>query len=66
MHDVKNASLAMMLADIPDVVALGVIYHNDGPVYDDSVAIQEKMALDRSGPGDLNALLHSGHTWKVD
>ena len=65
VHDETNASLAWMLADLPEVVALGVIYRQPGPVYNESVEVQRKLADERFGKPDLHALLRQGHTWTV-
>jgi 2-oxoglutarate ferredoxin oxidoreductase subunit beta len=65
VHDETNASLAWMLTDLPGVVALGVLYREPGPVYNESAATQREMAVERFGKPDLNALLRQGHTWTV-
>jgi hypothetical protein len=46
-------------------VALGVLYRNPGPVYNESAAAQKEMAVERFGAPDLHALLRQGHTWTV-
>ena len=66
IHDEKNETFAWLLSDVPGVVALGVIFHQPGPVYDESSRQQLQMAKDRFGEGDLNALLRQGHTWTVE
>lgn len=43
-------------------VALGVIYCDPAPVYEDQV----QARLDAACGGDLCKLLRSGRTWKVD
>ena len=65
IHDETNPSLAWMLADLPDVVALGVIYRQPGPVYNESLKRQRELAEERFGAPDLHALLRQGHTWTV-
>jgi 2-oxoglutarate ferredoxin oxidoreductase subunit beta len=65
LHDETNASLAWMLADLPEVVALGVIYRQPGPVYNQSLQVQRELAEERFGEPDLHALLRQGHTWTV-
>ncbi len=66
VHDETNRNLAWLIADLPDVKALGVLYCDpDAPVYDENVVSQVAMAKKKSGEGDLKALLHSGHTWTV-
>jgi len=66
VHDEKNVVMAKMLAGLeaPEFpVAVGVLYCNPGPVYDQQVYAQ----IAEAGPakGDLNALLRQGRTWKV-
>ena len=65
VHDETNASLAWMLTDLPGVVALGVLYRQPGPVYNESATTQRQMAEKKFGKGDLHALLRQGHTWSV-
>ena len=65
VHDETNPSLAWMLTDLPDVVALGVLYRQPGPVYNESAVAQRKMAEERFGDASLHALLRQGHTWTV-
>ena len=65
VHDETNASLAWMLTDLPGVVALGVLYRQPGPVYNESALAQREMAEKRFGDADLHALLRQGHTWTV-
>ncbi len=65
VHDETNQSLAWMLTDLPGVVALGVIYRQRGPVYDESALAQRKLAEEQFGKPDLHALLRQGHTWTV-
>lgn len=65
VHDETNRNIAWLIADLPDVKALGVLYRADGPVYDESVRQQVKMAEERAKGADLKALLREGHTWTV-
>ena len=65
VHDETNPSLAWMLTDLPGVVALGVLYREPGPVYNESVGEQRKLAEERFGEPDLDRLLRQGHTWTV-
>ncbi|MEM1418196.1 MAG: 2-oxoacid:ferredoxin oxidoreductase subunit beta [Myxococcota bacterium] len=64
VHDETNRNLAWLLADLPDVKALGVLFREEGPVYDRDVRTQIAMAAERDD-GDIDALLRSGHTWTV-
>jgi len=65
VHDESNPALAWMLTDLPEVVALGVLYRQPGPVYNESVETQRELAEERFGEPDLHALLRQGHTWTV-
>ena len=65
IHDETNQSLAWMLTDLPGVVALGVFYRQQGPVYDESALAQRELAQKQFGKADLHALLRQGHTWTV-
>jgi 2-oxoglutarate/2-oxoacid ferredoxin oxidoreductase subunit beta len=44
---------------------LGVFRSVERPVYEDLVSQQIDRARERSGPADLQTLLHSGETWSV-
>lgn len=65
VHDETNKNIAWLLADLPEVKALGILYRENGPVYDDGVLAQIEMAKERN-PSDLNAMLRQGHTWTID
>lgn len=68
VHDETNRSLAFMLAQLmPPTfpIALGVLYQDPGPSYEQAVVDQNASAAERN-TGDLDALLRSGHTWTVD
>ena len=65
VHDETNRNIAWLIADLPDVKALGVLYRADGPVYDEAVRQQIQMAEERAKGADINALLREGHTWTV-
>ena len=54
-----------MLTELPDVVALGVLYRQPGPVYNEDATAQREVAKKRFGKPDLHALLRQGHTWTV-
>ena len=53
VHDETNASLAWMLTDLPGVVALGVLYRQPGPVYNESALAQREMAEKRFGDAEI-------------
>ena len=66
VHDETNATIAWLVSDLPEVKALGVLYRDaSAPVYDDAVRTQVQMSKKGGAAGDLDALLHGGHTWTV-
>ncbi|MFJ7587131.1 2-oxoacid:ferredoxin oxidoreductase subunit beta [Streptomyces sp. NPDC097617] len=72
VHDARNASATTAfalsrLAD-PDTLhhtPIGVFRSAERPVYDTLMADQLDAAIDRSGKGDLGALLNGNDTWTV-
>lgn len=52
--------------DRSQVVPLGVLRQVDAPVWDDMLHGQIAASYDRSGPGDLQALLNGKNTWTVE
>ncbi len=68
VHDVTNRSIAHMLVEMPFgpfPMALGVIYDDPRPTYEDAVLGQDaKMREGKST--DLKRLLAKGQTWTVD
>ncbi|UCC82585.1 MAG: 2-oxoacid:ferredoxin oxidoreductase subunit beta [Gemmatimonadota bacterium] len=65
IHDEKDRGLAQLLVAMepPELpVALGVVYCDPAPAYEDQV----ESRLDAACCGDLNNLLRSGRTWCVD
>ena len=67
VHDVTNRSVAHMLVEMPFgpfPMALGVIYDDPRPTYDESLLGQDAKA--REGKvADLGKLLAKGQTWTV-
>ena len=67
VHDVTNRSIAHMLVELPFgafPMALGVIYDDPAPTYEDAVLGQDNAA--RAGKvADLGKLLAKGQTWTV-
>ncbi len=64
VHDETDRTLATLLAAMepPELpVALGVIYCDPAPVYEDQI----QARLDAACCGDLNELVRSGRTWSV-
>jgi 2-oxoglutarate/2-oxoacid ferredoxin oxidoreductase subunit beta len=70
VHDEHDAGLAFMLsrlASSPDEpTPVGVFRAVDRPEYAGETDRQLALAQEQKGPGDLQALLHSGATWTVD
>jgi 2-oxoglutarate ferredoxin oxidoreductase subunit beta len=68
VHDVTNRSVAHMLVEMhfgAFPMALGVIYDDPRPCYDEAVAEQTAKATAGKTP-DLSGLLRKGQTWTVD
>jgi 2-oxoglutarate/2-oxoacid ferredoxin oxidoreductase subunit beta len=71
VHDEKRdePGLAFMLSRLArgpfEPTPVGVFRAVDRPTYGDAMQHQLVEAQERSGPGDLDALLHSGATWEV-
>ncbi len=68
VHDVTNRSVAHMLVELPFgpfPMALGVIYDDPRPTYEEAVRSQNAAAAKGKVP-DLAALLAKGQTWTVD
>jgi len=68
VHDVTNRTIAHLLVELPFgdfPVALGVIYDDPKPTYEDDVLGQDAKA--RAGKStDLAKLLAKGQTWQVE
>ncbi len=65
VHDETNRTLAWLLSELPDVVALGVLYRESGAAYELSAVKQRELAIEQSGEPDVDALLRQGHTWSI-
>ena len=70
-HDERTTepSLAFMLArmrhpEFPE--PMGVFRDVERPVYNERVDAQVDKAIEKHGPGDLEALFNSGDTWTVE
>ncbi len=70
VHDETNQGLAFQLSRLAagphEPTPIGVFRAVDRPDYGTEVSRQLAAAQERSGAGDLRALLHSGATWTVD
>jgi 2-oxoglutarate ferredoxin oxidoreductase subunit beta len=67
-HDEKNKVLATLLAGMQGPyfpVAIGVLYCDTAPSYEQEVQVVLDKSTSKTG-SDLNALLRIGHTWQVD
>jgi len=68
VHDQTNLALAQLIAAMqgPDFPgAVGILYHNPVTAYVSDLSDQRLKLRETRGSGDLSALLHTGHTWKV-
>ena len=68
VHDEANRALAHMLVEMraPDMpVALGVIYCDPGPSFEEAVRTQNAEAS-KGKVVDLSALIKKGQTWEVN
>jgi len=66
-HDRGMGFMLSRLAHGPDEpTAIGVFRAVDRPEYSEGTDHQLAAAQEQKGPGDLEALLHSGATWTVD
>ena len=69
VHDQADAALAFELSRLSDgphePTPVGVFRSIERPEYAEMVSQQLAMAGEQKGPGDLQALLHSGATWTV-
>jgi 2-oxoglutarate/2-oxoacid ferredoxin oxidoreductase subunit beta len=67
VHDETNRVLGNMLANLPFdpyPVVLGVLFAEIRPTYDGTLTEQSQTALAKKG--NLDRLLRSGNTWRVD
>ncbi|MCX7621820.1 MAG: 2-oxoacid:ferredoxin oxidoreductase subunit beta, partial [Acidimicrobiales bacterium] len=70
VHDETDAGLAFQLSRLSsgphEPTPIGVFRAVQRQEYGEAVSQQIAAAQERSGPGDLKALLHSGATWTVN
>lgn len=67
VHDVTNRSVAHMLVEMefgPFPMALGVLYDDPRPTFDDDVVLQNGRASEGK-KADLQSLLKKGQSWTV-
>jgi len=71
IHDEHNLNpvYAFLLSRMdarPDLpTPIGVLRSVEAPRYESEIAAQVHQVTEKKGPGDLEALLHSGDTWEV-
>jgi 2-oxoglutarate ferredoxin oxidoreductase subunit beta len=68
VHDETDRTLAFLLGQLQPPsfpMAFGVLYCDPAPTFEAAVTQQNAAATAKVGPGDLDALLRSGHTWTV-
>ena len=68
VHDVTNRSVAHMLVELPFgafPMALGVIYDDPRPTYEQAILAQDAKAREGKS-ADLGKLLSKGQTWVVE
>jgi len=71
IHDQTNRTLAFLLSQLSPTMpgfpmAFGVLFNDPMPSYDATVTSQNADVIAKSGRGDIDKLLRSGHTWKVE
>ena len=66
VHDETNRPLAYMLAHLENPTPIGVFHATTRPSYEEAMAKQLDAARQKSGVGDVNALLKRGETWVVE
>ncbi|MDP6351465.1 MAG: 2-oxoacid:ferredoxin oxidoreductase subunit beta [Alphaproteobacteria bacterium] len=68
IHDETNHTMASLLVSMPHPafpIALGVLYCDPAPTYEQGVQAQIAAAAAANG-ADINRLLRQGHTWAVE
>jgi 2-oxoglutarate/2-oxoacid ferredoxin oxidoreductase subunit beta len=68
VHDETDRMLATLLASMqpPTMpVALGVLFCDPAPTYEQAVWAQMEEAKHKAGPADLDALIRQGPTWRT-
>lgn len=69
VHDQTNKTVAQLLVDLDRdefPVALGVLYSEPAPSFEQAVHAQAESVRTKMGQGDLNALIRQGRTWTVE
>jgi 2-oxoglutarate/2-oxoacid ferredoxin oxidoreductase subunit beta len=70
IHDEKSRELAFILSELTEYkgfpTPIGVFLDIERSTYETEMAEQIKTAISKSGKGDLEKLLFSGNTWKIN
>jgi 2-oxoglutarate ferredoxin oxidoreductase subunit beta len=66
IHNQTNRALAYMLAHLENPTPIGVFHATVRPTYEDAMHKQFEVSQQKSGPGDVNALLRRSETWVVE
>ena len=72
VHDVAAAqpthafALGRLGYPVPGPQPIGVFRAVERPTYEELLGTQLESAVEMQGPGDLEALLHAGDTWRVE
>ncbi|UCH63872.1 MAG: 2-oxoacid:ferredoxin oxidoreductase subunit beta [Fidelibacterota bacterium] len=69
VHDKTDRMKALILSEMtyrPEFpVPLGIIYEVEKNTYEDLTYQQIDQAVEKVGPGDMDAILRAGHTWEI-
>ena len=69
IHNKTDRMQALVLSEMtyrPEFpVPLGVIYEVEKNTYEDLTYLQIEDAINENGPGDIESILYSGHTWEI-
>jgi len=70
VHDEKSRELAFILSELTEYkdfpTPIGVFLDIERSTYESEMAEQIETAISKSGKGDLEKLLFSGNTWKIN
>lgn len=69
VHDKTDRMIALILSEMtyrPEFpTPLGIFYEIEIKTYEDLIYEQIERAVEKSGLGDMQAILHAGHTWEI-
>jgi 2-oxoglutarate ferredoxin oxidoreductase subunit beta len=70
VHDKTDRMMALILSEMtyrPEFpTPLGIFYEIEKNTYEDLIYEQIEHAIDKSGSGDMHAILHAGRTWEIE